>query len=191
MTEQNKEFISAISAIVSQIDHQYTNARIGHDAHIASMQSSGDYVPSPDVTIIKDKAGKVSGVLYKNAFYNVKASLFAGYIALVKTEVPVHVQNDINALTSARNELVTLMTDYLRSRVIGVKKTRTSSGNTLEVKASQSKKDSVESSLKSIDPGCSVTFDEGRRFTVTLSNGIVKSYDIFGQSFLQSIADEV
>lgn len=183
--------LTAVEKHISNIVRLNLVARPLKQAYLDAMNTSSGYTASEGVTILNNDKNQPAGVTFQSTFYNVKAALSAGYITVVKTEPSQELKDAVKALDAAQSDLTAFIASINTSLQVVLSKTRNTSGNTLEVRASQSKKDIVVASLKGIDPGCNVVFDDGRRFTVTLSNGKSKSYDIFGQSFLQSIANEV
>ena len=183
--------LTAVEKHISNIVRLNLIAQPLKQAYLDAMNTASGYTPAEDVTILNNDKNQPAGVMFQSTFYNVKAALSAGYITVIKTDPSQELKDAVKALNDAQSDLTAFIASINTSLQVVLSKTRNTSGNTLEVHASQSKKDTVEASLKGIDPGCNVVFDEGRRFTVTLSNGKSKSYDIFGQSFLQSIANEV
>lgn len=163
--------------------------------YVEQMSTSTGYDVQEGVKILKDVAGKMSGVVSPDGtFYSVKAALTAGFISVVRVEPSAELTDAVKSLDDAikaYHELTDTLIAPLQV-VVGTKRTRTgTSPSDGTVKASDAKKSDVKSAILRIDPTAQVDFDDGRRFTVTLSNGKSKSYDIFGQSFLMSIAGMV
>jgi hypothetical protein len=163
--------------------------------YVNDMSASTGYDVAPDVKVARNEKGDVVGVMTADGtFYNVKVALQKNYLTVVRVEPSQELTDAIAAVNQAQKAFRELTDSMINpyNVTIGTKKTRTGTGSSDgTVRASDAKKADVKSAILKIDPAASVEFDDGRRFTVTLSNGTIKSYDIFGQSFLMSIAGMV
>ena len=183
----NPSIAQAMNEQIKNIAHLYSIAHPLKDAYIADMQKDSGYnslTASPEFMSMID-SGEVTSK-------GIAAAINAGKIEKISTTPSAELTAAIESLNTAKQSFLTLVNEVLLpfNCEVASKRTRSSNGTPSSVKASQNKKNSVEASIKSIDSGAVVTFDEGRRFDVTLTNGKHFTYDIFGQSYLQSLADE-
>ena len=183
----NPSIAQAMNEQIKNIAHLYSIAHPLKDAYIADMQKDSGYnslTASPEFMSMID-SGEVTSK-------GIAAAINAGKIEKISTTPSAELTAAIESLNTAKQSFLTLVNEVLLpfNCEVASKRTRSSNGTPSSVKASQNKKNSVEASIKSIDSGAVVTFDDGRRFDVTLTNGKHFTYDIFGQSYLQSLADE-
>lgn len=160
-------------------------------AYLEQMQNVSGYETNDGVVMRNDASGKFAGVTdASGTFYNVRGALNAGLIRVMKVEPSPELSDAVKALDDARRGYVELCDAQIAPFIVALttKRTRSTGGNAGDV--GEGKKQSVTAAIHRIDSGAQVDFN-GRRVFGTLSNGKPFDYDIYGQSYLETIAGMV
>jgi hypothetical protein len=190
--------IEAISNTLRDIDEAYKDYVPLVEAYNDSMKKSGTYEPVPDYTPKEDEvftgdqicAGIVSGEITDKNMIN--RAVTAGKIRVVKIAKPEKLVNAEKVLTGLLEDYKKLSSDavaYVTFHKARGRKTGSGS-NGLHGIPSDDRKQAVADEIHTIDPDCEVTFN-GRRVHITAVSGKSWDYDIWGQSYMNTLAEEL
>jgi hypothetical protein len=179
------------NAVVAAIKPVYDAFKVLNDEYVNAMSTTGGYDVVSDGILTKNISGKVSGFVLSNPdhdddglFMSIKEALKAGHIEEQTVEKSTALKNAEAELISEYNDIIDGVNEVLLPYQFKGKKTR--SGKTSTGDAGESKQAEVVSTIKRIDPEAVITFN-GRRFTARLHNGKIADYDVYGQSWADSI----
>lgn len=188
--EYTMEQIEAISAALSAVNEKNVDYLPLIDEYHKAMSTSGAYEPvpdyqpaageklTPDLIIAMIPTGEITKTGITNA-------VTAGKIRKITAQKSPALIAAETALTGALAEYDRICKDAVAKITVKKHTARSASGAAGEVGAN--KQADVTAAIHAMDSEATVTF-EGRRVTGVLSTGASFDYDVYGQSYLTSIA---
>lgn len=190
MNANNKEVIGTALDAVFEKHAEYTPL---HEEYLKAMQTSGAYEPVPEYTPAPGEKVTPSDIIAMLASGELTTKGRDNAVAAGKIRKITAKKSE--ALIAAEAALNGALEEYHKScsaavALISVKKTgarKSGAGSTEHGEVGAQKQADVTTAIHAMDSGATVTF-AGRRVVGTLSSGASFDYDVYGQSYLQSIA---
>ena len=155
--------------------------------YLEQMQNVSGYETNQGVTILKDVAGKMSGVTdASGTFYNVKGALNAGLIRVMKVEPSPELSDAVKALDDARRGYVELCDAQIAPFIVALTTKRTRSNGGTAGNAGAGKTCDVSALIKREIPGADVSF-QGRKVSVHCPNGNLWNGDVYVNDFIEGV----
>lgn len=194
-TEQEIK-MNVVSSAFESYAEKYDEYKPVALAYQHAMNTSSGYEAVPDYKMKPGEvlngdmiiAGFASGEVTEKGL---KRAVELGKIRKITAVKPDELVTLEAELTSAHNEYIRACNDAVAAfQFMKVKGTRTRSASVDSDGVGENKKQNVTAAIHRIDSGAIVNF-AGRRVFGTLSTGAAFDYDVYGQSYLESIAKMV